>query len=572
MEGADMSVVDTESRDAVCMLDILNEGAAHSSHMERVDAIPSPLLERGDSVHNLGRTTCSGQETCHFGTHAQSIAVQTEYRRQDAESLTDRDTEQVLKELVNLREKLKNSYQVVLDRQTQAERQLQVQIKQLRMQRDEEMQRHLDTLRSIQDVTQRREESRKRMEKEKKEQSQKEHDLSTDLEKLQNKSQRLQQEQEELESKIAKLLADQAKEKEVWDAELAALKKMEDELAQSVLEETERAARSEVLLLQSRRDFLLVSLEDAESEAEVTLSCLRVANSTPEWIQLQKRWEGRLAGIQKMKASLWDQFETQIQEVKSGTKLSNLPSILAPNLPPPPSDTNLMLQKIALAPLQGPNPAMPVPMPIQSKDCFPLQPQIPASLPAKPSHYPPHISGSFTGTSPAVPRPPTAPHVSGTCDPPAPAGVDKLGKILEKLQARFPQCNKPQLTGIMQQIKMTRGTLAGLTVEELCQLVASRLMDAPDSGARVTIAPGNTRPQYHTTQGASTFLPLHQGAYTGRPQQHSAPFKLCLMCQQLVHPPDLQPMSCAHAMHRECIRFWAQTNQKDSCPFCPSHR
>ncbi|KAM4651840.1 RING finger protein 214 [Discoglossus pictus] len=493
------------------------------------------------------------------------IAVQTDFGKQDMETITDANTEQDLMELVSRREQLKDSYQEVLDKQTQAEKQLQVQIKQLKQKREEEMQRHKDTLRSIQELTVKKEETKKRMEKERKENSQREQDLGTDLEKLHSKSHQLKQQQEELESKIVTLLAEQTNEREEWDAELTSLKSVEDELTRSVLEETERAMMAEVLSLESQRDLFLISLEEAENEAEVTLSCLRVATPTLEWIQLKQRWDARMAGIQQMKQNLREQFESQIQRVKSGTNLSSLPSVSAPNLPPPPSDTNLLLQRIALSPLQGPV----LPMTPPPREPLLLQAQIPVSFPCQPPPTVPHIPGLFPNTIPTMPQTSSALHIPGTSDLPAPAGADKLGKILEKLHARFPHCHKAQLTGIMQQIKVTRGTLAGLTVEELCQLVATRLIETPDFGARVTLPQGNGRPQYPAPKGA----PMH-GSYSVKSTQGILPFKLCLICQKLVLPTDLQPMPCSHTMHRECIKmkFWAQTNQKNSCPFCPSHR
>ncbi|XP_075462717.1 RING finger protein 214 [Ascaphus truei] len=244
------------------------------------------------------------------------------------------------KELVRRREQLKESYQEVLDRQAQAENQLQVQIKQLKQQREDERGEHQETLRSIQEVTVRREEAKKRMEKERKEQSQKEQDVRAEQEKLQSKREGLKQEQTELERKIGTLLAEQAKEKQEWDAELASLTKLDNEVMQSVVRETEREARAEVLSLESRRDLLLVSLEEAENEAEATLSFLKAAPPTLEWLQLKQQWEARMAGVQQLKGNLRDQFDTQIQHVRNGSMLGSLPIISPPKLPSPPSEVS----------------------------------------------------------------------------------------------------------------------------------------------------------------------------------------------------------------------------------------
>ncbi|XP_040183589.1 RING finger protein 214-like [Rana temporaria] len=503
-----------------------------------------------------------------------SISVQTEYKsKQDAETITDGETEQILKKLFSCREHLRKSYQEVLDRQTQSEKHLQVQIKQLKQKRDEEIHKQKEYIKSIHDLTIKREEFKKRVEKEGRELSQKEQDLSAELSKLQSKSESLKQEQAELENKIVELLSEQAAEREEWDAELKSLRKKENEVTQGVLKELERAQNAEVLSLESRRDLLLISLDEAEKDAEVTLSYLRVAPPHKEWLQLKQRWDARLAGLKQMKANLREQFETQIKQVKSGTKLGNLPSILAPNLPPPPSDPNLMLQKIAFAtpPIPNQGPAVPLAAPIPSKEPTFQQPFLgPTSFfyqRPPPLAFPP---GNFLGPLQSAPRLPGISDHHRSTDVPGPPSTDKLNKILEKLQARFPQCNKAQLTDILQQVKMKRGTLAGLTVEELCQLVATQLQEpllreASNPALKVTQPIGHGRPQYQNTQRAAPFLSSATGAYAVRPQ-------LCLICQKNVQPHELQPMSCNHVMHIECIRFWAITNKNNSCPFCSSHR
>ncbi|XP_072283008.1 RING finger protein 214 isoform X2 [Pyxicephalus adspersus] len=497
----------------------------------------------------------------------------TEYKKQDAETITDEDTEKILKQLISRREQLKNSYQEVLDKQTRSEKQLQVQIKQLKQKRDDEMHKHKENLKSIQDLTTKKEEARKKVEKEGRELSQKEQDLSAELVKLQNKSGSLNQEQAELESKIGELLTEQTAERQEWDAELKSLKKKENEVAQGVLMEQERAQNAEVLALESRRELLLISLDEAEKEAEVTVSYLKVAPPHNEWLQLKQKWQTRLTAIRQMKANLMEQFNLQINQVRGGTKLSHLPLLPAPNLPPPPSDPNLMLQKIAFAapPIRNQGPAAQLSIPIPATD-HPFQKSLlgpaPYLLPRPPLL--PFTPRNFMGTIHAAPRSPGIADPHNITDVPGLPNTDKLSKILEKLQARFPQCNKAQLTDILQQVKLKRGTLSGLTVEELCQLVATQLQEPllgghPNPALKATQPIGHGRPQYQNTQRASPFLPPSTGAYAGRPQ-------LCLICQQNVQPHELQPMSCNHVMHTTCVRSWAITNKNNSCPFCPSQR
>lgn len=494
-----------------------------------------------------GRPQSGGHDP--VGLLTKCRAVQTECETQDEETMTAEDTEKLLKLLVGRRELLKDSYQEVLDRQIQAEKQLQVQIKQLRQQNEEETQRHKGYLKSIQDLTSKKEEARKKIDKERREQTQKEQDLGAELLKLQSKNESLQKEHTDIEKKITDLLEEQTTERKEWDAELTELRKKDSQINQSTIEQMEHAKTAEVMSLETRRDLLLISLEEAEKEAEGTISYLRVAFPNSEKTQLKQRWDARLAGIQQMKTNLQEQFEKQIRQVRNGTKLSNLPSILAPNLTPPPSDPSLMLQRIAFAPVDS------MPPTDTGKASLPYQRSPPMTFAPLP----------FPANATSAPGLPGASQNPGSADVPGAPGTDKLSKILEKLQARFPQYNKGHLTDILQQIKMKRGTLSGLTVEELCQLVETHIeeLQLKESASAAAKPIGHGRPQYPTAQRTSTFLPSAYGGFSGRPQ-------ICFMCQKIVQPLDRKPMSCNHAIHRECAKSWPSTNH--ACPFCPSQR
>uniref|UniRef100_A0A673VA15 Ring finger protein 214 n=1 Tax=Suricata suricatta TaxID=37032 RepID=A0A673VA15_SURSU len=472
---------------------------------------------------------------------SQNIAVQTDFKTADSEVNTDQDIEKNLDKMMTERTLLKERYQEVLDKQRQVENQLQVQLKQLQQRREEEMKNHQEILKAIQDVTIKREETKKKIEKEKKEFLQKEQDLKAEIEKLCEKGRR-----------------------EVWEMELDRLKNQDGEINRNIMEETERAWKAE---------------------------------STPptlETVRSKQEWETRLNGVRMMKKNVRDQFNSHIQLVRSGAKLSSLPQIPTPTLPPPPSETDFMLQVFQPSPALAPR--MPfsigqvaVPMVMPSADprslSFPvLSPAL--SQPGQPS---PPLPGSHGRSSPglaslvgphgphtppaaSIPPPPGLGGVKASPEAPRPQPVDKLEKILEKLLTRFPQCNKAQMTNILQQIKTARTTMAGLTMEELIQLVAARLAEH-ERVAASTQPLGRIRalfPAPLTQISSPVFLPSAQVSYPGRNSHAPAACKLCLMCQKLVQPSELHPMACSHVLHKECIKFWAQTNTNDTCPFCPT--
>ncbi|XP_074018499.1 RING finger protein 214 [Numenius arquata] len=531
---------------------------------------------------------------------SQNIAVQTDFKTADTDANTDQDIEKNLDKMMSERALLKERYQEVLDKQRQVENQLQVQLKQLQQRREEEMKNHQEILKAIQDVTIKREETKKKMEKEKKEFLQKEQDLKAEIEKLCEKGRRLLKEQEEKENKIASLIAEQSDEKQLWEMELDKLKNQHNEINRNILEETERAWKAEILSLESRKELLVLKLEEAEKEAELHLTYLncacRSAPPTLETMRPKQEWEMRLNRIRMTKESVRDQFNDHIQMVRNGTKLSSLPQIPTPTLPPPPSETDFMLTAFQPNPSLTPRlpfPIGPVPVPMVMPSADPRALSFPLLNPAisRPNQPSPPLPASQGRNSPVVASlmGTHSPHLSPAASIPPPPGLggvnvtpefhrlqpaDKLEKLLEKLLARFPQCNKAQLTNILQQIKTARRTMAGLTMEELNQLVAAKLAEQQERAAAGAQPLGRIRapmfsaplPQISTPM----FLPPAQVAYPGTASHSPAACKLCLMCQKLVQPGDLHPMACSHVLHKECIKFWAQTNTNDTCPFCPS--
>ncbi|XP_070621843.1 RING finger protein 214 isoform X2 [Erythrolamprus reginae] len=552
-----------------------------------------PDLEDGPLAASLD-VASQGREDDGAAEPSQNIAVQTDYRAADSADSTDLDMEKNLDKMMSERASLKERYQEVLDKQRQVENQLQVQLQHLQQRREEEMKNHQEILKAIQDVTVKRKETRKKMEKEKKDFLQKEQDLKAEIEKLCEKGRRLLQEQEEKESKIVSLIAEQAEEKEAWELELGKLRSQQSDISRSILEETERAWKAEILSLESRKELLVLKLEEAEKEAELHLTYLKSAPPTLETLRPKQEWEARLNKIRMTKDSVRDKFNDHIQLVRNGAKLSSLPQIPTPPLPPPPLETDFLLPPFqatnaSLAP-QLPFPLGSVSMPpmvMPSADprvlSFPLlnpgllaRPTQPSpALPAAQERSSPCLSSQGV-PGPSLPPPPGLGAAKTPSDFHRPPPVDKLEKILEKLMSRCPQCNKAQLTSVLQQIKAARRTLAGLTMEELSQLVAAKVAEQHDRVAAVGSQPPGRMgsplfPGPLPQISNPLFLPPAQVPYSGTPPQTPAlTCKLCLMCQKLVPPGDLHPMACAHVLHKECIKFWAQTNANDACPFCPA--
>ncbi|XP_058401144.1 RING finger protein 214 isoform X2 [Diceros bicornis minor] len=469
---------------------------------------------------------------------SQNIAVQTDFKTADSEVNTDQDIEKNLDKMMTERTLLKERYQEVLDKQRQVENQLQVQLKQLQQRREEEMKNHQEILKAIQDVTIKREETKKKIEKEKKEFLQKEQDLKAEIEKLCEKGRR-----------------------EVWEMELDRLKNQDGEINRNIMEETERAWKAEILSLESRKELLVLKLEEAEKEAELHLTYLKSTPPTLETVRSKQEWETRLNGVRIMKKNVRTDFMLQVFQPS--------PS-LAPRMP---FSIGQVTMPMVMPSADPRSLSFPILNPALSQPNQP-SPPLPGShgrnSPGLGSLVGPH--GPHMPPAASIPPPPGLGGVKASTETPRPQPVDKLEKILEKLLTRFPQCNKAQMTNILQQIKTARTTMAGLTMEELIQLVAARLAEH-ERVAASTQPLGRIRalfPAPLAQISTPMFLPSAQVSYPGRSSHAPATCKLCLMCQKLVQPSELHPMACTHVLHKECIKFWAQTNTNDTCPFCPT--
>uniref|UniRef100_A0A671UK53 RING finger protein 214-like n=1 Tax=Sparus aurata TaxID=8175 RepID=A0A671UK53_SPAAU len=282
----------------------------------------------------------------------------------------------------------------------------------------------------------------------------------------------LAKELEESESKLAALTEEQSEEQRRWQEEL-------DELRQ----EMERVRKE--------------------------------ATSTPSG----QKWEKKEGVVRRSQAELQSRFHEVLQQLHQGRELESLPRINVPTLPQVP----MFRHRYHHPP---PRRYMPLPLPPEHTPPYAQTGHVPQP------QFQPHIRAPLRVTpppslSPSPPVVPSPPPPGAAAAPSAPAG--KLDKVLEKLGARYPQCNRAQLMSLLQQVKSSRGTLAGMSMEEVIEQVAAAAAGGGHAfGAR----------------------------------------KLCLMCQNHVDPESRHPLSCSHTIHKDCIRTWLQSSKNNSCPFC----
>nr|XP_061810959.1 RING finger protein 214-like [Nerophis lumbriciformis] len=353
---------------------------------------------------------------------------------------------------------------------------------------------------------------------------------------------RLSKELEEITAKLSELTQEHREEKGRWQEELEELKKELDKVRREA-EDGERAAlRDQIRAVEAQRDLASERVRAWLMEASAYVSSLRPADR-----QEKADWADKEAAVRRNHAELQDCFQDNLAMLQKGHELESLPRINVPALPYIPTAELRLKHMISRLPAAPPPRFYRLPPPFHPPLPYYARPQFYMSPPPHAMARPPFIRPAPPPAYPIVPAqapPPAYPIVPAQAPPPAypivpaqapaaPSGT--LDKVLDKLEARFPHCTRVQLTHLLQQVKSSRGTLAGMLFDEMAEKVGL-LLTRVDTRA----APA------------------------------AAPCKLCLMCQKSVDHESRYPLPCAHAIHKDCIRVWIQSSGRNSCPFCPN--
>ncbi|XP_049619232.1 RING finger protein 214 [Syngnathus scovelli] len=320
---------------------------------------------------------------------------------------------------------------------------------------------------------------------------------------------RLSKDLQESAAKLAAQTRELNEEQRRCQGELDELKEEMDRIRQEAKDAESHALQDQVNAVETQRDVAMERIQAWLAEVSEYVLSLRQ--------QEKASWATKEAAVRRIQAELETRFEEVLAQLHEGRELESLPRINVPALPHIPKAELMFRQMItSLNPMPPPQ-RMP-----QYRMPPPPQPHL--------RHYPLHPPPSHARSTPPLSHSPTPP-LNHSPTPPAATSSSRLEEVLDKLGIRFPQCSRAELTSLLQQVKSACGTLAGMSVEQLGDLVGLAL------------------PQ--TAQGAGSR-------------------KLCMMCQEAVDSNSRHLFPCAHTIHKDCIRDWIQTSGNNLCPFCPT--
>ncbi|KAM9440945.1 uncharacterized protein rnf214 [Clarias gariepinus] len=421
---------------------------------------------------------------------------------------------------------------------------------------------------------------------------------------------RLTQEMEEVDTKLGMLKEEQRNEKATWEQEIASLQHEMERLSRQVEESNKTALKDEITALESQRELIISQIEDWISEAERYLSTLR-SDTSPHSSRNRIEWEKNVAMGRSNLGKLQSLYNENLKQLYKGQQLDGLPKITLPHLPHIPMIDLLNFTQCApIRPtvtqpqfhsphrstpplLSTPNPMaftphtleQTVPVPRLAMPTATRGPTMPyanpayvlpaAAVPTAQVGVPISLAasaGPSQGAGPAATVRIPAPQAL----PSNPQPVGKLDKLLDRLGTQFPQCTRPQIMAVLQQVKSERGTMSGMSIEDIKHQMEQKLAQnerpplgpiAPPAGSRHAhrgpVHPAaSIRPSVHA--------PSAHGFQPRSSQQAATVRKLCLMCQNQVEPGSQYHTNCPHTLHKECISVWLQSTRSNSCPFCPS--
>ncbi|XP_056012499.1 uncharacterized protein LOC125682526 isoform X2 [Ostrea edulis] len=379
-----------------------------------------------------------------------------------------------------------------------------------------------------------------------------------------------------------------------------------EELRKLREEESDRAIRAEIELLQVKKNFAMQMLERSKMEYmvyknKVTMIVKRreeEGKNLPVGLQQHlDQYEGILQKCDETISRLKVAFDDHIRQIQGGKRMSELPQIFIPRPPPQPQMPNLdlltgqTLTSTASAPsllalasgsLQAgamskssPSPPLSVSQSSASNILPPSVPSVQAMPQPKPLGLPTGLPGSQRPLGPP-PINPMIPSLSQGTVPPTQQKTSNFDKLIMKLQLAFPKYNRPIFTQLIQELRTKRGgSLSGMTLDEIVSHITDLIHHYERQQGKnpsKVATPQDLMSGFSDDRGKN-ILPPGLSALWGLSGANSEVFEEeedpCVICHEEMTPTTTVMLECKHRFHDECIRKWLR--EQSTCPNCRIH-
>lgn len=357
-------------------------------------------------------------------------------------------------------------------------------------------------------------------------------------------------------------------------------------------ESLQRALDAEVSVLENWKDVEVCKLQSMESQAEGLLKNLKLMSSdSAAYSDMDSdihSWESFLSDVREEIEKAKSQFEEQIQAIKNGSRLSELPKVQISELSFPTCNTihPKLLPESSGQEGQGPSTsashgtgdqtAAPeesslgsaADSPVESPSCSQKAPQLPER----------EGTGQAAGPELGLMADQKLPVAPERATRPSQSPKKPFNSIIEHLSVVFPCYSSTELAGFIKKVRNKNKTsLSGLSIDEIVQRVTQHILDEerkkkPNPGKdRRPSAPSSAVPAPRAAQDPPS-VPVGASPETRGPKTEDVPVSCansCEMCQEAFKSKHVRELQCGHRLHKGCFKQWLKSQR--TCPACLGH-
>ncbi|XP_064434969.1 E3 ubiquitin-protein ligase TTC3 isoform X5 [Mirounga angustirostris] len=364
-------------------------------------------------------------------------------------------------------------------------------------------------------------------------------------------------------------------------------------------ESLQRAVAAEVSVLENWKDMDVYKLQIMDSQAEGYLKNLKLLSSDsaayPDMESDVHSWESFLSKVRKEIVKAKSQYEEQIQAVKNGSRLSELPKVQIPELsfpicstiPPmvlPESSghedhgtststshgtgnqTAVAKDSSLVSANDGPVGASSPPL-TGSLSCQPEVTQLPECK----------ITGQETPPKQSLVADQKPPILPGRATRSSQSPKKPFNSIIEHLSVVFPCYNSTELAGFIKKVRnKNKNSLSGLSIDEIVQRVTEHILDEqkkkkPNSNSgkdKKLSEPSSAASVTRASQGPPSIIagpsPKTKGQKTEDIPASGA--ASCELCREVFKSKNVRVLKCGHRFHKGCFKQWLKG--QSTCPAC----